>query len=66
MELKFVKAAQLRKKALTSSTLFNEVHSAHHKRVVAETRHKNNCSQLQRKLHSEKLKTRDQVNKVSI
>lgn len=63
-ELKLVRAAQLRHKAKTESLLFNQAHSAHHKRIVTETRQKDDLTRLQRQLQSEKMKNSTQVNKV--
>ena len=59
-----MKAAHLRREATAYSTLFNQAHTAHHKRVVAKTRQREHISQLQRKIQSEKSKSGTQINKV--
>lgn len=66
LELKLVRAAKLRQKATSTSTVFNQVHSAHHKRVVAESRQKDMMSNLQKQFKRETIKNDSQLNKVNI
>ncbi|XP_057381705.1 uncharacterized protein LOC130704248 [Daphnia carinata] len=64
LELKLVKAAGLRQKATTTSTLFNQAHVAHHRQFVSENRQKDNLLRLQKQIQSEILKNNTQSNKI--
>lgn len=65
LELKLVKAACLRQKATTTSTLFNQAHAAHHRQFVTESRRKDSVSRLQKQMQSEMTKNNSQINKVT-
>lgn len=63
--MKLVKAAGLRQKATTTSTLFNQAHIAHHRQFVTESRQKDNLLRFQKQIQSEAIKNNTQTNKVT-
>ncbi|KAI9555352.1 hypothetical protein GHT06_017867 [Daphnia sinensis] len=64
LEMKLIKAADLRQKATTTSTLFNQAHIAHHRQFVNESRQKDNLLRLQKQIQSEAIKNNSQSNKI--
>ncbi|KAK4022358.1 hypothetical protein OUZ56_007829 [Daphnia magna] len=64
LEMKLVKAAGLRQKATTTSTLFNQAHIAHHRQFVTESRQKDNLLRFQKQIQSEAIKNNTQTNKI--
>ena len=66
LEIKQVKAAHLRHKAIATSTLFNQAHAAHHRKFVSESRQKDKFLQLKRQMQNEKIKNGTQISKVLV
>lgn len=62
--MKQINASKNRKNAIVGTSLFNQVHSAHHKHVVKENRKQKCVSQLQQLLTAEQYRDTQQAHKV--